>query len=61
MQRACAVSVASQVLPYFTASSHEGHDFRKNVIEHHVCVLIFPTTLPQTFLILKRIERDIVV
>jgi len=32
--------------------------FRKRVIEHKMCVLIFSTNLSQTFLILRRINRD---
>jgi hypothetical protein len=40
--------------------SHKRHDFRKNVIEHKMRVLIFSTSLSQTFLILRRIQRDII-
>jgi hypothetical protein len=32
----------------------------KKVIEHKMCVLIFYTNLSQTFLILRRIQRDII-
>jgi len=31
-------------LPYFSTLSHKRHDFREKVIEHNMCVLIFPTT-----------------
>jgi len=31
--------------------------FRKQVIEHKMCVLIFSTNLSETFLILRRIDR----
>jgi hypothetical protein len=31
-------------LPYFTTFSHKRYDFRKNVIEHKMCVLVFSTT-----------------
>ena len=31
---------------------------RKKTIEHKICILIFPTSLSETFFILRRIERD---
>jgi len=37
-------SVASLGLPYFSTLSPKGHDFRKNVAEHKMCILIFCTT-----------------
>jgi len=30
-------------------------------VEHNMCVLIFSTTLFDTFLILRRIQRDIII
>jgi hypothetical protein len=48
-------SVAYLALPYFSM-----HDFWKNIIEHKMCVLICSTTLSETFLILRRTERDII-
>ena len=36
------------------------HYFRINIIEHKTCVLIFCSTLPAIFLILRRIQRDII-
>ena len=42
----------------FSTLSHKRHDFRKNVIERKMCILIFSTTLLETFLILRRIRRD---
>jgi hypothetical protein len=32
-------------LPYFATFSHKMYDFRKNVIEHKMCVLVFSTSL----------------
>ena len=34
---------------------------KKKVIEHKMCILIFSTNLPGTFLTLRRIQRVIVV
>jgi hypothetical protein len=52
-------SVACLALQYFSTSSHKRHGFHKTVIEHKMCVLIVSTILFETFLILKRTERDI--
>jgi hypothetical protein len=41
--------------------SHKWHDFRKKVIEHKMCVLIFSTTLSEIFLILRILKRDIII
>jgi hypothetical protein len=41
--------------------SHKRHDFRKKVTEHKMCVLIFLQLLSETFLILRRIQRDTVI
>ena len=45
----------------FLTLSHKRHDFRKKVTEHKMCVLIFSTILCETFLILRRNQRDIVI
>jgi hypothetical protein len=37
------------------------HDFRKQFIEHKMCVLIFCTPLSETFLILRKTEWDMVI
>ena len=59
MRRVILSSVASPALPHFSVVSHQRHDFWEKGIEHKMCVLIFSTTLSETFLILGRIERDI--
>ena len=62
MQCACAIQlfVACPALQYFSTFSHKRHDFRKKkkkVIEH--ITRVFSLQLfPETFLILRRNERD---
>jgi hypothetical protein len=53
-------SVACPTLPYFSTLSHKRNDFGEKVIEHEMCVLIFSTNLSETFLILRRIQPDII-
>ena len=49
------------VLPYFPTFSHIRYDFwKKKVAEHKMCVLSL-RIWSKTFLILKRIQRDIVI
>ena len=48
-------------LPYFSTLFHKRHDFRgKNIIEHKMCVLISLQPLSETFLILRRIEENMI-
>jgi hypothetical protein len=63
MQRARAVllSVACLAPSHFSTLSHKRQDFMENVFERKMRVLIFSVTLFETFLILRRIQRDIVV
>ena len=63
MQCACAIlsSVASPAVRYFSTLRHKRRDFRSDITEHEMCVLILSTVLAETFLILKRTERDIII
>ena len=47
--------------PSFSALSHKRHELQTKVVEHKMCVLIFYTTLFETFLILRRNQRDVVI
>ena len=63
VRRVTLSAVASLAVPHKSILSYKRHDNRINVSEHKICVLIFSTTLSETFLILilRRAERDIVV
>ena len=55
-------SVASRVIPQFFTLSHKRHDFRKKTVEHKiVCFDILCTICPKTYLILRKIQRDIII
>ena len=43
--RRIMLSVACQLVQYFSTLSHKRHDFREKVTEHEICVLIFSTEL----------------
>jgi len=47
-------SVAYLVLPYFSTLAHKWHKFRKKVIEHKMCVLIFSRTFIRNIFISKK-------
>jgi len=60
VRRITLPSLACPAVQYFSTLSHERHDFRKKVIEHKVCDLSFSTSSSETFLILRRGEREII-
>jgi len=59
MQPACAIlsCVACLALQNSSTISHKQHDFREKVL----CILIFSVILSETFLILRRIQRDTII
>jgi hypothetical protein len=64
MRRIILSSVACLAVLYLCRLSYKLHDLGGggvNVIERKMCVLIFSTTSSETFLILRRYERDIVI
>ena len=52
-------SVACLAVPYFFTLSHIRHDFKQKITEYKICVLILCTALSSKFLILRRIQPDI--
>jgi len=59
MCRIILPSVACLALPYFTHDLIKATILGGKMIEHKICVLIFSTTF-EAFLILRRIQRDII-
>ena len=53
-------SVACPAVQYFSILSHKRHDLKKNVIERTMCVSSLSRTLSETFLILRKIEQDMI-
>ena len=49
------------VASLFFTLSNKLNDFRKNVTEHKMSVLIISINLPEIFLIIRRIQRDIII
>ena len=61
---ACGIilkSVFCPALPYFYTLSHKRNDFRKNVNEHKLCLWFSLHLLSETFLILGRIQGNIII
>ena len=40
--------------------SHKGHDFRKTLIEHNMCILILSTTFSEIFLTVRKLQGNII-
>jgi hypothetical protein len=62
MQSSCAILpyVACPALLNYSTLSHKRQDFRKIKIQNKTCVLVPSTSVSETFLILKRTERDMI-
>jgi len=54
-------SVFYMAVPYFSTSTYKWRYFRKKDIENEMCVLLSLQHLSKTFLILRRIERNIAI
>jgi hypothetical protein len=62
MLRFILPSVACLALPYFSALHHKRQNFRgRKVTEYKICAMILFTTLSEKFLILRRIQWDIII
>jgi hypothetical protein len=61
MRRIILSSVACLPLQNFHTFYHKRHDFRKRVIEHEMCFDFLYNILSETFLILRRIQRDVII
>jgi hypothetical protein len=53
--------VACPAVPYSSTPSHKGHYFREKVAERKISVLIFSTNLFEISLIVRRVERDMII
>ena len=53
--------VACLAVPFISTLCRKLHDVLEKVIERKMCVLIFSTTLSETFLMRGRTQRDIVI
>jgi hypothetical protein len=60
MQGVCALlsCMACPALPYVLTLPHTRYGFRKYNLFNIKCVLIFPTTLPATLIILRRMKGN---
>jgi len=48
-------------ISFFFTLFHKWHDFRKEIIEHEMCVLISPQLSSEIYLIIRTIPRDIII
>jgi hypothetical protein len=62
MRRIILLSAACQCLPHFATLSHKRHDFRERTVLNVKCVrLTYPQLVSETFLIIRIIQRDIII
>jgi len=61
MRRVNTIVCGLSSLRYFSILSYKQHDLREKVVERKMCVLIFSTNPSETFLILRRIKRDVTI
>jgi hypothetical protein len=61
MRRFLLPSVACPTLPCFSILSHKRYDFEERFIMNIKCVVILSTTFVETFLILRKTERDAII
>jgi hypothetical protein len=54
-------SVAYLALPYFFTLSHKRHDFREKILNIKCVFWCSLQRLSETFIILRRIQRDIII
>jgi hypothetical protein len=55
------LSVTCLAAQCLSTLSYKRQGLRKKFIEHKMCVLIFSTNQSETFLILRRIQRNIII
>jgi len=61
MRRIMLSCVARVAVPYFSTSAHERHEFLAKVTEYKMCCFdFFLQPLSETFLIVRRIYRDVI-
>ena len=53
----CGLSYSTKL----SVLSHQRHYFREEVRPYETCVLIFCTTLSETFIVMRRIQQDIII